>query len=124
MSGRKKVCIAVCLLLSAMLGGLAATGILRYGGFLAPEIVLIDLQKMLDAKKSRYAERVKTLRAANDTEALKRTNAEINEYIERLQAELARQGANRIVLVKDAVVAGEVRDITAEVEKSVEGERK
>lgn len=120
MPGRKILILTVVLsLFFGAASSVATVYALRRAGIIPPEVVYLDLRKLLQTKQREFTERVKSLGGKNDTQALKGVSADIDSYIKKLQAELDRQGGKRLILVRDAVIGGNVTDITPEIEARI-----
>jgi len=120
MSARKIVILTV--VLSVFFGAASSVATvygLRRAGVIPPEVVYLDLRKLLQIKQNEFTDRAKSLQGKKDTEALKGVSADIDSYIKKLQAELDRQGKRRLILVRDAVISGNVPDITPEIETKI-----
>ena len=116
--------VIVCVALSILCGGLSGLAAAwRYhesifAGQNDREIVMADVGDIIQAKKKAIVEKYK---AKEDTEAARaEMQKEINEFFNHLNAVLAANGGDRIVLSKDAVLSGG-KDITEEVSKEVNG---
>ncbi len=121
MPGRRSIILtAILSFCFGSAGSMVTIAALKAVGAIPPPIASVDLTRILDARKARFAEKIKSLQRTDRTETLLQAGAEVNAYVENLQAELARQGQGRIVLVKDAVVAGEANDITPEIESKLQ----
>jgi hypothetical protein len=118
MSARKIIVLAVLLsLFSGAASSVATIYAMRRAKMIPPEVACIDLRKLLEIKRTQFTEKIKALQGKNDPQALKNAGAEIDAYIKNLQAEIDRQGKGRLVLVRDAVVSGDIRDITPGIEE-------
>jgi len=120
MPGRKLLILTVAL--SVFFGAASSVATvygLRRAGIIPPEVVYLDLRKLLQVKQDEFTARVKSLGGKKDAEALKGVSADIDSYIKKLQAELDRQGEGRLILVRDAVIGGNVTDITPEIETKI-----
>jgi len=92
-------------------GVLAAACLIHFYQPVQPQLAVVDLRQLVDARKNRL------LIEEHD---LDKAGRELKAYIERLQKAIERRAASgEIILVMGAVVAGG-RDITPEVRAEVE----
>jgi len=99
-------------LAAGLLGGLLATvGVAQFYQPAQPQLAVVDLRQLVDARKNRL------LLEEYD---LDKAGRELKTYIERLQKAIERRAASgEVILVTGAVVAGG-QDITSEVKRELE----
>jgi Skp family chaperone for outer membrane proteins len=78
-------------------------------------VMVIDVKGIVEDKKKELLERYKK----NPTdETVKEVDKELAEFLRRLDYKISSSGdSQRLVMLKDAVLAGETADITDEVKK-------
>ncbi len=80
------------------------------------EIVVLDIAKIVDAKKKEFIEKYRDREA--DPKLKQEMEREISSFTDRLNRVIEEESRGRVVLVRDLVIS-EAKDITHEVEVKI-----
>jgi hypothetical protein len=90
----------------------------HFSGTNHKEVVVLDVAKIVDAKKKEFIEKYRDRGA--DPKLKKEMEREISSFTDRLNRVIEEESRGRIVLVRDSVIS-EAKDITNEVEVKIKG---
>jgi len=107
--------IIVCLVISILSGMVSGWIFSRSNN----RVVVIDLQKILNNKKNSIIAKYQN-QEMNDLTKMN-ISKDTQEFLEKLKQEISKYSDTNLVLMKDSVVNDNVKDITDEIDKKVNG---